>query len=142
MQKVYLLDTNIISEFAKQVSNPTVVSLYNERCDLCAMAATTWQELMYGLKRMPDGKRKNYVEKCLMAYKDEVAILPYDDFAANICGTLLANAEKKGKSISVLDCQIAATAIANGMILVTRNVSDFKEAAENSFLQIENWFSE
>ena len=142
MQKVYLLDTNIVSEFSKQIPDDNVIHQYQISRNLCAISATTWQELTFGLTRMPDGKRKSTVENFIESLRNNMEILPYDDFAANICGTLLANAEKKGKSISVLDCQIAATAIANGMILVTRNVSDFKEAAENSFLQVENWFSE
>ena len=47
----------------------------------------------------------------------------------------------QGKPLSYCDTQIAATAIANGMVLVTRNVSDFKTAKEKSFLNVENWFS-
>ncbi|WP_288602033.1 hypothetical protein [uncultured Treponema sp.] len=37
---------------------------------------------------------------------------------------------------------IAATAIANGMVLVTRNTADFEETAERSFLRVEDWFQE
>ncbi len=46
------------------------------------------------------------------------------------------------KPLPYCDTQIAATAIANGMVLVTRNVSDFKTAKEKSFLNVENWFSD
>ena len=37
---------------------------------------------------------------------------------------------------------IAATAISNNLILVTRNISDFTDIAANSNLMIENWFEE
>jgi predicted nucleic acid-binding protein len=40
------------------------------------------------------------------------------------------------------DLLIAAIAISNNLILVTRNVSDFKDIAANSNLMIENWFEE
>jgi predicted nucleic acid-binding protein len=142
MKKVYLLDTNIVSEFSKENSNQNVLSIFNERRNLCAISASTWQELQFGLARMPEGKRKNYIEQCIKNYEEEFEILPYDSFAATICGNLLAKAEKDGKTLPFMDCQIAATAIANGMVLVTRNVSDFDEAVENSFLRVENWFSE
>jgi tRNA(fMet)-specific endonuclease VapC len=42
-----------------------------------------------------------------------------------------------GKPPSLSDGQIAAIAKANGLILVTRNISDYKEFLD---LRIENWF--
>lgn len=141
MKKIYLLDTNIISEFSKERPNQNVIALYEARKNFCAISAVTWQELIYGLERMPDGKRKTYIEECLVEYKEEFEIIPYDDFAAGICGQLLGKCPKEGKSLPYYDTQIAATAIANGMVLVTHNTTDFAEAAERSFLRMEDWFS-
>ena len=81
MKKIYLLDTNIISEFSKERPNQNVIALYEARKNFCAISAITWQELIYGLERMPDGKRKTYIEECLVEYKEEFEIIPYDDFA-------------------------------------------------------------
>ena len=141
MNKVYLLDTNIVSEFSKECPDQNVISLYEQRKDLCAISAVTWQELQYGLSKMPDGKRKSYIENCLAYYRECLPVIAYDDFAADICGKLLGEGSAQGKPLSYCDTQIAATAIANGMVLVTRNVSDFKNAKEKSFLNVENWFS-
>ena len=141
MKKIYLLDTNIISEFSKERPNQTVIALYEARKNFCAISAITWQELIYGLERMPDGKRKTYIEECLVEYKEEFEIIPYDDFAAGICGQLSGKCSKEGRSLPYCDTQIAATAIANGMVLVTHNTTDFAEAAERSFLRMEDWFS-
>lgn len=141
MKKIYLLDTNIISEFSKERPNQNVIALYEARKNFCAISAITWQELIYGLERMPDGKRKTYIEECLVEYKEEFEIIPYDDFAAGICGQILGKCPKEGKSLPHYDTQIAATAITNGMVLVTHNTTDFAEAAERSFLRMEDWFS-
>lgn len=141
MKKIYLLDTNIISEFSKERPNQNVIALYEARKNFCAISAITWQELIYGLERMPDGKRKTYIEECLVEYKEEFEIIPYDDFAAGICGQLSGKCSKEGKSLPYYDTQIAATAIANGMVLVTHNTTDFAEATERSFLRMEDWFS-
>ncbi len=59
MKKVYLLDTNIVSEFSKQTPNARVIDFYHKRAELCAISAITWQELVRGIIRMPEGKRKN-----------------------------------------------------------------------------------
>ena len=66
MKKIYLLDTNIISEFSKERPNQNVIALYEARKNFCAISAITRQELIYGLERMPDGKRKTYIEECLV----------------------------------------------------------------------------
>ena len=141
MNKVYLLDTNIVSEFSKECPDQNVISLYEQRKDLCAISAVTWQELQYGLSKMPDGKRKNSIENFISLLKENTEIIAYDDFAADICGKLLGEGSAQGKPLPYCDTQIAATAIANGMVLVTHNTTDFAEAAERSFLRMEDWFS-
>lgn len=141
MKKVYLLDTNIISEFVKLNPDSKVLELYQARRDLSAISAITWQELTRGLERMSEGKRKNTITNFIQHLSENIQIIPYDKFAAEICGKIQTIAEKNGKTISYYDSQIAATAISCGMILVTRNTSDFQEIKERAFLQLENWFS-
>lgn len=139
-KKVYLLDTSIVAEFSKDRQNPTVLEFYKARKNLCAISAITWQELVYGLSKLPEGRRKNYIAQCLKLCKDELPIIPYDSFSAEICGNYSGNFEKEGKSLPYADTQIAATAISNGMVLVTHNVADFAQMAERNYLKMEDWF--
>lgn len=141
MKKIYLLDTNIVSEFSKERPNQNVIDLYEARKNFCAISAVTWQELIYGVEKMPEGKRKNSIVNFTENLKNNIEIIPYDDFAAGICGQLLGKCSKEGRSLPYCDTQIAATAIANGMVLVTHNTTDFAEASERSFLRVEDWFS-
>ena len=141
MNKMYLLDTNIVSEFSKQRPNENVLALYEARKNLCAISAVTWQELVFGVSKMPEGKRKDSIADFTENLKENIEIIPYDEFSADICGQLSGTCAKSGKNLPCFDSQIAATAIANGMILVTRNTADFAEAAERSFLKLENWFT-
>ena len=53
MNKVYLLDTNIVSEFTKDNPNQKVLALYTARKNMCAISAVTWQELVFGLSKIP-----------------------------------------------------------------------------------------
>lgn len=140
MNKMYLLDTNIVSEFSKQRPNENVLALYEARKNLCAISAVTWQELVFGVSKMPEGTIKDSIADFTENLKENIEIIPYDEFSADICGQLSGTCAKSGKNLPCLDTQIAATAIANGMVLVTRNTADFAEAAERSFLKLENWF--
>ena len=141
MKKTYLLDTNVVSEFSKERPDESVMNLYAVRKDLCAVSSVTWQELIRGVSRMPDGKRKNTIQSFVDGLSENMEVIPYDKFAAQICGEIQAEGEKTGHTLPYYDSQIAATAISNGMILVTRNVSDFEEVKEKSFLHVEDWFS-
>ena len=139
MKPVYLLDTNVISELIKPNPNNAILQHLSENNDFCAICSTVWQESIYGYERMPDGKRKNKVGIYLEKIKSNYDIIPYDSFASQICGELQAACEKKGKPIPRFDSQIAATAIANGMVLITHNVEDYQTLMENSTLKIEDW---
>lgn len=141
MRQTYLLDTNIISEVTKQNPNENVLSFYVNRKDLCAISAITWQEMIKSFHRMPEGKKKDSINNFINRLEENTLIIPYDKFASQICGELQAKMESKGMPLPFSDSQIAATALSNGMILVTHNTKDFKEIQENSFLQIEDWFA-
>ena len=88
MNKVYLLDTNIVSEFTKEYPNQNVLALYEARKNICAISATSFQELVYGAEKMPDGKRKNSIANFVENLRNNIEIIPYDGFAAEICGHL------------------------------------------------------
>ena len=141
MRKTYLLDTNIVSEFVKNQPNEQVLNFYMGRKSLCAISSVTWQEITRGVNRMPEGKRKDCIQNFIDNFGENVEVIPFDKFAAGICGEIQAAAEQGGKTLPNYDSQIAATAISNGMILVTHNTADFQMMKEKNFLRLEDWFS-
>ena len=141
MKKTYLLDTNIVSEFVKEKPGEQVINFYNARKDLCAISSVTWQEIIRGVSRMPEGKRKNTLKSFVNDLDLNMEVITFDKFSAQICGEIQAAAEKNGKKVPYYDSQIAATAVSNGMVLVTHNISDFEQFKEKSFLRLEDWFS-
>ena len=140
MKKTYLLDTNIVSEFSKANPNPQVLEFYQARKNLCAISAITWQELTRGVSRLPEGKRKATLQSFIENFEANTEVISYDKFASQICGEMQANAEKEGHTLPFYDSQIAATAISNGMVLVTHNIADFEPMREKSYLRVEDWF--
>lgn len=141
MSKIYLLDTNVISEMTKPVPNETVISKILETQKQSSLCSITWGEALYGIKRMPEGERKNFI---LDFYTDSVqkmySFVSYDESTAFIYSDIKTRLEKIGKPAQELDLQIAACAISNNLILVTRNVKDFEDIQSVSNLMVENWF--
>lgn len=137
----YLLDSNIVSEIIKPEPDFNVIRKIAEHNSDCAICAPVWQELLFGLYRMPDGINKKYLERFL---KDDVhenfKIKNFTEKASDIQASLRAKLEKLGRPTQKEDSQIAAIALANHMVLVTRNTKHFTAIQEVSDLQVENWF--
>lgn len=141
---LYLLDTNIISELAKPFPNSKVVENINKHKHLCAIPTTTLNELLYGLHLMPESKSKDYLFKFIT---DEIQstfpIIDYDSHCAWIQSDLRACLKTEGTTLEFQDTQIASIAIANQMILVTRNTKHFQFIQQvSSVFYFENWFEE
>lgn len=140
MDCLYLLDSNIVSEFSKLVPDENVMVQMKRKERFCAISAVTLQELQMGLELLPEGKRKDQIRGFLEVIKRRFSIIPYDRSASVVCGEILATMQKAGQPRPVCDSQIAATALANSMILVTRNTKDFQPLQKISLLKLENWF--
>lgn len=138
MGLVYLLDTNLISEPTKQIPNENVLHKLKQHNGRYAISAITWHELNYGVDRMPAGKRKSRLQHYLHVLEvSKLAILPYDKRAARWLATERSRLVSIGNTPAKEDSEIAAIAVTNTLILVTRNTTDFEPINE---LIIENWF--
>lgn len=139
--KMYLLDTNIISEPTKAKVNPVVTEKIHENIEYSCISSIVWAETLSGIKSLSDGNRKKMLfDYATNQIQKMYEILPFDDFAASIYSDLISRLQTKGKMSQKLDLMIASTAIANNLILVTRNTSDFQPIKEVSNLMLENWF--
>ena len=74
------------------------------------------------------GKRRTQLEQWLdrgLPEWFEGRILPIHQKIADRWGLLRAQAQQKGRPLSVVHALLAATALQHGLTLVSRNVSDF-----------------
>ena len=141
--QIYLLDTNIISEPTKLSPNENVIQKLADNLEYSCISAITWAEMLSEIKSLPEGKRKTGLfDYSIESVQKQYQILSCDASAANIYSDLYERLKTKGAPAQRFDLMIASIAISNNLILVTRNVSDFKDIAENSNLMIENWFDE
>jgi len=65
-------------------------------------------------------------------------VAPFDESAADWMASERARLLKRGSTPPYRDAQIAAVAGSRGLVLVTRNVADFKGFRG---LKIQNWFA-
>ena len=143
LRPYYLLDTNLISEMVKPCPDKTVCKKLIEYQNLCALPSTVWNELIYGVNIMEQGKRKDFLfSKMIKEVQSTFEIIQYDNHAAWIQADIRSRLKELGTPIDFPDTQIASIAIANNMILVTRNINHFEPIQKVSPLMLENWFEE
>ena len=138
----YLLDSNIISEIIKPEPDFNVLSKIAEHNSDCAICSPVWQEILYGLYRMPEGMNKKDLDNFINEdVHENFRIKNFTERAAVIQAELRSKLEKKGTPTQKEDSMIAAIALANHMVLVTRNTKHFTAIQEVSDLLVENWFT-
>ena len=138
---IYLLDTNVISEPAKPVAQTVVVNKIKKNIEFSCISAITWGEALSGLKCLPRGLKREALQSYYINQVQKIFdVVPFDTSAASVYSDLVERLKERGAPVPKFDMLIAATAIANNLILVTRNTADFKAISEVSTLMLENWF--
>lgn len=124
-----VLDTNVISEIFRPSPNPGVVRWLTSLTGDVAITSITLAELLAGVRRLPDGRRKDDLVQRINAavepYRGSRALLPFDDLAAERYADVLLARQSAGAPISTADAQIAAICLAHGATCATRNLKDF-----------------
>ncbi len=125
----FLLDTNVVSEWAKPQPDPGVMRwLYEADEDRLFLSVITLAELRFGVERLPPGARRNRLDAWIreeLAGRFEGRILAVDETVAEMWGQVLASSEAQGRRMNLMDCFLAATAKVHRLKLVTRNSEDF-----------------
>lgn len=126
----FLLDTNVLSEFNRRGGPDPLVKQWLEAADAASLHASvfTFGEIRLGVELLPPSKRRTQLEQWLdrdLPEWFEGRILSVDQAIADQWGLLRAQAQLKGRPLSVVDAVLAATALQHDLTIVSRNVSDF-----------------
>lgn len=133
----YLLDTNALSEAAKLHPSPVFMARLERHRLEVAISATTWHELVFGVERLPPGRRRDgLVAFARGVVAGSMPILAYDEVAAAWHARERARLTSLGRAPAAADGQIAAVAARHGLTLVTDNTRDFEGFLD---LRLENW---
>lgn len=123
---MFLLDTNVISELRKLKPHGAVVAwLKLQQSDALFVSAMTIAEIQQGIEltRVQDAQRADILESWLVhELLPSAQVLPMDADVARAWAKLM----HKRSNTLFEDALIAATALTHRLMVVTRNVRDFK----------------
>jgi tRNA(fMet)-specific endonuclease VapC len=128
----FMLDTNICIYAIKQRPREVLAALRAQEVAGLGLSSVTVAELAFGVAK--SGSARN--QRALEQFLEPLEIADFDRSAALVYGRLRAALEAAGTPIGPLDTQIAAHALALGVILVSNNQREF---ARVPGLRLEDW---
>jgi predicted nucleic acid-binding protein len=127
---VIILDTNVLSELTRPEPNQGVLNWADSvHGPEAGTTAITVAELLYGIARLPDGRRRELLDAAIHQLIDidlGGRTYSFDVTAATHYAAIVADREAAGHPISVSDAQIAAICRSLKATLATRNTRDFQ----------------
>ncbi len=125
-----VLDTNVISELMRAEPHPAVLAWIAAHPSATLYTTSVNKaEILYGIAAMPEGRRRMaLVAAAVNMFTEDFAerVLPFDDIAADRYAEIVARRRRAGKPIEAFDALIAATALAAGADIATRDIGGFE----------------
>jgi len=128
---MYLLDTNIC--IALNQEHPAALAQFEQKADECYISTLVLAELYKGVycsTRVAQNLAK--LEDLLSV----LAVISFDDAAAEDFGKIQGELRRMGKPTGEIDAMIAAVARSRGDIIVTHNTQDFENIPQ---IHLEDW---
>lgn len=127
-----LVDTNVVSEMMRPQPSPRVAAwLDAQLAETLFLSAVSLAELRAGIAVMPDGRRKQALQRGL---DDQAVVLfgprvvPFDAAAAQAFAAVVRKSREVGQPVGFADALVAATAAALDFTVATRDVTPFRVA--------------
>ena len=124
----YLVDANVLSEATKPLPDPRVVQWLRDHESNLSVNPIVLGELEYGILLLPAGRRRAKLEQWFTSGIQRMRVLDFDASTASAWAHLLARLKTKARLMPIKDSLIAATALAHGLTVATRNTRDFQNA--------------
>jgi toxin FitB len=124
----YLVDANVLSEPTKSAPDPRVIAWLRANEANLAVDPIVLGELRFGILLLPRGKKRARLEQWFDGGVSRLHCVSWEAETGLKWAELLARLRRTGKAMPVKDSLIATTALAHGLIVVTRNRADFEKA--------------
>ena len=124
----YLVDANVLSEPTKPNPALQVVRWLRDNEHELVVNPVVLGELEYGILLLPAGRRRTRLQRWFADGVRCLRVLDFDAPTASVWASLLARLKRKGLAMGVKNSLIAATALAYGLTVATRNTRDYRSA--------------
>ncbi|MBI5123068.1 type II toxin-antitoxin system VapC family toxin [Candidatus Roizmanbacteria bacterium] len=120
----YLIDTDVCIDFLKD-QKPATDLFHKLTNESIKISVITLIEIGYGIEKsyQPEKKKKQFRD---FINEFSIAIIPVDSIISEEFVRLKIELERQKHPLSDFDLLIAATAMANNLLLATRNIKHFK----------------
>jgi len=129
----YLLDTNILIFLMKKGNKKLLSKIESQSFDALAISSITLAELEFGAA---NSSKPEVNRSVFLGVLSAINVVNFDDNCAYEYGLIRHKLKIKGSPIGPMDMLIAATAIANDLIMITNNVKEFEKVEG---LKIQDW---
>lgn len=131
----YLLDTNVLSDFARGEQAVTA-RMRQEAPPQLSVSVITEMEVEYGLARNPNIAPR--VREVMRTLLNAIPVLAFEREDARVAAQLRAALNSQGTPMGAYDLLLAASALRRGLRIVTHDAREFVRV---SGLGLEDWHS-
>lgn len=123
----YLVDANVLSEPTKPSPAANVVAWLRDNEREIAVDPIILGEVRFGILLLPKSNRRTKLEQWFAAGVQRLHCLPWEAETGLEWAALLARLRSSGRAVPIKDSLIAATALVHGLVVATRNRTDFEK---------------
>ena len=127
----FMLDADTVSYAIRGEGHVAPRLLEHQPSELC-LSSITLAELRFGA----EAKRSQKLKRAIRSFVKDVAVVPFDESAADRFALVAAVLARRGEPIGAFDTLMAAHALSLGLVVVTNNTKHFNRVPG---LRVENW---
>jgi tRNA(fMet)-specific endonuclease VapC len=127
----FMLDADTVSYALRGQGDVGRRILDRRPSELC-LSSLTLAELRYGV----EARRSERLRRAVRAFTGELAIVAFDEAAADRFALVAIGLTRRGQPIGTIDTLVAAHALSIGAVMVTNNTRHFDRVPG---LRVENW---